>query len=272
MPNPLRLTDTFGHLIPVKKLLISLIGLFTYPRLRWINDTTITGAEKLARLPETNVLFVSNHQTYFADVITMLHVFAGVKRDIDPILPPTQSFLKRIRNPIRNPFYLLNPRVNVYFIAAEETMKSGWLPRLFAYVGSISVKRTWREAGKDIHREVDLNDTRHIHDALDDGWVITFPQGTTRAYAPGRKGTAHIIKNYRPVVVPIVIDGFRRAFDKRGLSIKKRGVKLSVRFKDPLNIRYEDDVETILHQVMQAIEQSEAFHFRSVPHPEDDPG
>ena len=34
--------------------------------------------------------------------------------------------------------------------------------------------------------------------------------------APIRKGTAHIIKENKPVVVPITIDRFRRSFDKTG--------------------------------------------------------
>ena len=58
------------------------------------------------------------------------------------------------------------------------------------------------------------NDTENIRIALEDGWVITFPQGTTTPFKPIRRGTAHIIKTYKPVVVPIVIDGFRRSFDK----------------------------------------------------------
>jgi hypothetical protein len=36
---------------------------------------------------------------------------------------------------------------------------------------------------------------------------ITF-QGTTKSFKPVRKGTAHIIKEHRPIVVPIIIDGF----------------------------------------------------------------
>ncbi len=51
--------------------------------------------------------------------------------------------------------------------------------------------------------------------------VITFPQGTTKSFKPVRKGTAHIIKQYKPIVVPIVIDGFRRSFDRKGLRTKK---------------------------------------------------
>jgi 1-acyl-sn-glycerol-3-phosphate acyltransferase len=213
-----------------------------------VNKTKITGREILDELPEQKVLFVSNHQTYFADVITMLHVFCTVK--------------SKITHNLRNPLYLINPRINTYFVAAEETMKSGIIPKLFAYVGAIHVKRTWRASGQEINREVDTNDTKHIGEALNDGWVITFPQGTTKSFAPGRKGTAHIIKQYQPIVVPVVINGFKRAFDKKGLFIRKRGVKLSVRFKEPLTIDYNADAEVILAQVMDAIEQSEKYRFK----------
>ncbi|KOY84789.1 glycerol acyltransferase [bacterium 336/3] len=240
--------DTFGHIIPLKRLLVSLIGSLTFPRLNWINKTHFKGKDILEKLPNTGVLFVSNHQTYFADVITMLHVFCTVN--------------SKITKNTKNPFYLLKPRTNTYFVAAEETMKSGFIPRLFAYVGAIQVKRTWREAGKNIKREVDTQDTANVGSALEDGWVITFPQGTTKAFAPGRKGTAHIIKQYKPLVVPVVIDGFRRAFDKKGLVLKKTGTQLKITFKEPLQINYEDDADIILEQVMDAIEQSEKFKFK----------
>jgi 1-acyl-sn-glycerol-3-phosphate acyltransferase len=245
---PLLKKDTFGNIIPLKRLLVSFIGSLTFPRLNWVNKTKVSGKDILDKLPNQGVLFVSNHQTYFADVIAMLHIFCTVN--------------SKITKNTKNPLYLLKPKTNTYFVAAEETMKSGIIPRLFAYVGAIQVKRTWREAGKDIKREVDTQDTVNVGKALKDGWVITFPQGTTKAFAPGRKGTAHIIKEYKPIVVPVVIDGFRRAFDKKGLLLKKRGVQLKVTFKEPLNIDYEDTAEHILEQVMDAIEQSERFKFK----------
>ena len=96
--------------------------------------------------------------------------------------------------------------------------------------------------------------------ALDDGWVITFPQGTTTPFKPLRKGTAHIIKRYKPIVVPIVIDGFRRSFDKKGIRIKKRGILQSMEVKDPLDIDYENEsVESIIEKIQFAIEQHPSF-------------
>jgi 1-acyl-sn-glycerol-3-phosphate acyltransferase len=129
--------------------------------------------------------------------------------------------------------------------------------------GAISVKRTWREAGKEIKRKVDAKDTENIEKALKAGWVITFPQGTTKAFAEGRKGTAHIVKNYEPIVVPVVINGFRRAFDKKGLFLKKKGTELQVTIKEPLKLDYQDNVENVLHKLMDAIEQSRKYEWRS---------
>ncbi len=237
--------DVFGNIIPLKKLLISLIGIASFPRLSWINKTKVSGMEHLKNLPKNNVLFVSNHQTYFADVMAIIHIFCSHK----------WNFKKGIKNPI----YLLNPKVDTYFIAAEETMKSGLLPKIFAYAGSVSIKRTWRNNGQDINRQVDMSDISQIGQALENGWVITFPQGTTKAFAPGRRGTSHIIKKFKPLVVPVTVNGFRRAFDKKGLFLKKKGVTLEVKFKAPLSIDYNQDSDELLSVIMDAIEQSDSF-------------
>ena len=89
--------------------------------------------------------------------------------------------------------YLWNPKLNIYYVAAKETMKAGLLPRILAYAGSVSIERTWRQAGKSINRQVKMSDISNIGLALKDGWVITFPQGTTKPFRPVRKGTAHLI-------------------------------------------------------------------------------
>ena len=79
-------------------------------------------------------------------------------------------------------------------------------------------------------------------------------------FKPVRKGTAHIIKHYKPIVIPIVIDGFRRSFDKKGLMIKKRGILQSMIIKDPLKIDYENEsLEKILEKIEFAIEQHSSF-------------
>jgi 1-acyl-sn-glycerol-3-phosphate acyltransferase len=216
------------------------------------NRIKIEGTEHLRSLPKGNVLFVSNHQTYFADVIAFLHIFCAVKW--------------RRENRLGIPFYLLNPFTNVHFVAAEETMNGSLLSRIFKLAGALTVKRTWREKGKDVARERDESDTQKIDEALHNSWIITFPQGTTKPFAPGRKGTAHIIKNNQPIVIPVVINGFWRAFTKTGLSFKKTGTQLTVRFKEPLVIDYTQPVDAILDQVMEAIEQSKSFMMKGRHH------
>ena len=229
----------------IRKMVYAVVGIFSYPGLVLFNKLEICGTENLSKLPKGNVLFVSNHQTYFADVITFLHIFCAVKW--------------RKQNKLGLPYYLLNPFTDVFYVAAEETMKGSWISRLFTLAGAITVKRAWRPEGNEVRKGLDPSDTRKITRALQDNWVITFPQGTTKPFAPGRKGTAYIIKQNKPVVVPVVIKGFWRAFNKKGLLLKKRGTLLSVTFKEPLQLDYESPVETITDKIMDAIEQSKSF-------------
>jgi len=236
----------------VKGTIYSIVGLFSYPMLNIVNKLRITGMENLQKLPKQNVLFVSNHQTYFADVITFLHIFCAVSW--------------RKKNGLGVPFYLLWPFTRVKYVAAEETMKSTWISKLFTLAGALTVKRTWRSEGTEVRRGLDPADTRKITRALEKNWVITFPQGTTKPFAPGRKGTALIIKLNKPIVVPVIINGFWRAFDKKGLRYKKKGSVLSVTFKEPLVIDYNDTTENILAAVMDAIEQSKKFMLKGKHH------
>jgi 1-acyl-sn-glycerol-3-phosphate acyltransferase len=238
--------NPFGHYLILKKWLIRYLGFMTHRRYRGFNELHIEGSEIIKNLPNKNVLFISNHQTYFADVVAMFHVFnASLSGRIDSI---------------KNVGYLWSPKLNMYYIAAKETMRAGLLPRIMAYAGSVSIERTWRSDGKDINRQVKMSDISNIGIALDDGWVITFPQGTTKPFKPVRKGTAHIIKRYKPIIIPIVIDGFRRSFDKKGLMIKKKGILQSMIIKEPLEIDYENEsTDSILKKIQMAIEQDTSF-------------
>jgi 1-acyl-sn-glycerol-3-phosphate acyltransferase len=225
----------------IRKLIYFVVGAISYPGLAIANKLRISGTEHIRGLPKKNVLFVSNHQTYFADVITLLHIFCAVKWGK--------------QNKLGIPYYLLNPFTNVYYVAAEETMKSNWLSKLFTMGGAITVKRTWTGKGTEMRKGLDPSDTRKISRALENNWVIQFPQGTTTPYAPARKGTAHLIKLNRPIVIPVIVNGFNKAFDKKGLKMKRRGTILSVQFKENLPVDYDASVEEILDQVMTAIGQ-----------------
>jgi 1-acyl-sn-glycerol-3-phosphate acyltransferase len=246
--------ERLKHIHIVRKIIYAIVGVFSYPGLIIFNKLKITGTEHIKDLPRKNVLFVSNHQTYFADVITFLHIFCAVKW--------------RKQNKLGVPYYLLNPFTNVYYVAAEETMQATWISRLFTMAGAITVKRTWRPEGTETRKGLDPSDTRKIARALKNNWIITFPQGTTKPFAPGRKGTALIIKMTKPIVVPVVINGFWRAFDKKGLRFKKKGTLLTVRIKEPLQIDYEAPAELILDQLMEAIEQSRSWMLKGAHHRE----
>ncbi|WP_417940219.1 lysophospholipid acyltransferase family protein [Flavobacterium sp. RS13.1] len=240
--------NPFGHILFIKKWLIRILGAMTHRRYRGFNELQIEGSEIIKTLPDTNVLFISNHQTYFADVVAMFHVF--------------NASLSGRQDTIKNIGYLWQPKMNIYYVAAKETMQAGLLPRILAYVGAITVERTWRSKGVDVteKRDVNPNDTENIKIALNDGWVITFPQGTTKSFKPVRKGTAHIIKQHKPIVIPIVIDGFRRSFDKKGLRMKKKNILQSFIIKEPLDVDYENDtIEQIVEKVEYAIEQHPSF-------------
>jgi len=103
--------NPFGHLLYVKKWLIRIFGGLTHRRYRGFNELQIEGSEIIKNLPDTNVLFISNHQTYFADVVAMFHVF--------------NASLSGRTDSIKNVGYLWHPKLNIYYVAAKETMKAG---------------------------------------------------------------------------------------------------------------------------------------------------
>jgi 1-acyl-sn-glycerol-3-phosphate acyltransferase len=126
--------NPFGHFLFVKKWLIRIFGLLSHRRYRGYNELSIEGSDIIKNLPDTNVLFVSNHQTYFADVTAMFHVFnASLSGRVDSI---------------KNVGYIWQPKLNIYYIAAKETMNASLIYRIMAYAGAVSVERTWRAKGE----------------------------------------------------------------------------------------------------------------------------
>lgn len=202
--------------------------------------------ERLQGLPANKVMFVCNHQTYFADVIALLHVFCAA------------SWGKKKRLGV--PYYLLWPYTRIKFVSAEETMKKNWIGKLFSLAGSIWIKRTWIAEDQAVRKGLSPSDTRKIMAALNDNWVITFPQGTTQPFVPGRKGSAFIIKHAKPIVIPVVFKGFSTAFDKKGLRMIKKGTELSITFKEPMQFSEDAELDEMLEQLMDAIEQSPRFN------------
>ncbi|WP_462251098.1 lysophospholipid acyltransferase family protein [Ekhidna sp.] len=232
--------NVFGQSIWFKKKIFQTVGRFVLWYLLKPNKVTVSGSKILTEIPGENVLFVSNHQTIFTDVIAMFQaMFAALNGQIDSLDDWS---------------YLRNPKVNVYYVAARETMEKGIRAKILALAGAVTVDRTWRKGEEMIKREVNPDDTKSIGIAIKDGWVVTFPQGTTRKGAPVRKGTAHLIKQHRPTVIPIRVDGFRTAFDKTGLKRIQKGTDLSVTFNPPIDIDYDNDtVDQIVKKLGVAI-------------------
>ena len=213
--------NIFGQTIFLKRLIIGFVGLITHRTFR-NKRFEIKGSKNLVNLPSTNVLFVSNHQTYFYDVIAMLHVFnSSVKGRIDSV---------------KKPKYLISPKTNLYYIASLETMKKSVITKLLTYAGAVLVQRSWRDSGESVSRDIRSEDPDKIKLALKDGWVITFPRGTTDNSKPIRKGTAHIIKNNNPLIVPINLIGFKDVFQRNGLKVINRKKFFSIEIMKPLQI------------------------------------
>ena len=58
----------------------------------------------------------------------------------------------------------------------------------------------------------------------------------------------------------IVIDGFRRAYDKKGIRVKKKNILQSMEIKAPLDIDYENEtIPEIVEKIEYAIEQHPSF-------------
>ena len=232
--------NIFGQTILIKRFIIAIVGLITHRTFR-SKRFQIIGSQHLKNIPEKNVLFVSNHQTYFYDVIAMLHVFnSSAKGKIDTV---------------KKPKYLLSPKTNLYYIASFETMKKSFITKLLTYAGAVLVQRSWRESGVDLNREIRAEDPNNIRLALKDGWVITFPRGTTDNRKPVRKGTAHIIKENNPIVIPVKISGFNEVFQRNGLKVINRKLPFSIEICEPIsNDVYSKPIDDITLELEKIID------------------
>ena len=111
-------TNPFGHILFLKRWLIRIAGVLSHRRYRGFNEMEIEGSDVIRDLPETGVLFVSNHQTYFADVVSMFHVF--------------NAALKGRDDSIKNVGYLWKPKLNVLFKPAIQYCTDKFNPMLFS--------------------------------------------------------------------------------------------------------------------------------------------
>lgn len=158
---------------------------FTLPYLRLLNRIHATGDSLIDRLPRKNVVFLSNHQTYFMEAFAFFDLVYVTHR-----------------LPLENPF--------MRFSAATETMQKNLVTQLFTKAGGVTFRRSFREGGKDVKRMVDFEGVAKVEEAIASGWLLHFPAGTTQKGAPLRPGVAQLLHRTRAVAVPLRVDGFRK--------------------------------------------------------------
>ncbi len=184
---------------------------FTLPYFRLANQVRVEGDELLERLPHAGVVFLSNHQTYFMEAIAFFDV-VYVKHGFD----------------LEDPY--------LRFSAAEETMKKNLLTVLFTKVGGVTFRRSFREGGREVARPVDLEGVARVEEAIEKGWLLHFPAGTTQPGAPLRKGVAQILHRTRAVAVPVRVDGFRNLLLHKQIP-GKLFKKCRIRIHEPMDLR-----------------------------------
>jgi 1-acyl-sn-glycerol-3-phosphate acyltransferase len=183
---------------------------FTVPYLSILNDVHVEGDEILPELPRRNVVFLANHQTYFMEALAFFDLV-----------------YVRYQLPLEDPI--------LRFSAAEETMKKNLLTALMKLAGGVTFRRSFREGGTDIQRPVDLDGIERVQAAIQEGWLLHFPAGTTRKGAPLRSGVARLLHQTRATAVPVRVDGFRDVLLHKQLP-GKLFKSLSIRIRPVMNL------------------------------------
>lgn len=169
----------------IRRGIIAGMGIgFSIPYFRLLNRVRATGDGILESLPRKNVVFLSNHQTYFLEAIAFFDLV-----------------YVRHRLPLENPL--------TRFSAATETMKQNPLTQIFTKAGGVTFRRSFREGGKEVKRSVDFEGVAKLEEAIADGWLLHFPTGTTQKGAALRPGVAQLLHRTGAVAVPVRVDGFR---------------------------------------------------------------
>ena len=184
---------------------------FTIPYFRFFNQVHVEGDDLFEALPRKRVVFLSNHQSYYMEAFAFFDV-VYVKHGYD----------------LEDPY--------LRFSAAEETMKKNLITTLFKRAGGVTFRRSFREGDKEVNRPVDLEGVARVEEAIEKGWLLHFPAGTTQPGAPLRKGIAQILHRTRAVAVPVRVDGFRGLLLHRQLP-GKLFKKCRIRIHRPLDLR-----------------------------------
>lgn len=191
-------------------MILTIGNLATPVYFRWLNSVKAEGDEVLKTLPRKNVVFLSNHQTYFTEAIAFFDLFYIVHG-----LPYEDPHLR--------------------FSAATETMKKNLVTQVLTYAGGVTFRRSFREAGKEVKRPVDFEGVGKIEEAIATGWLLHFPTGTTQAHAPIRPGVAQLLHRTKPIAVPVRVDGFRDLLLHKQFP-GRTGKQATIRFFPPMDL------------------------------------
>ena len=63
-----------------------------------------------------------------------------------------------------------------------------------------------------------------------------------------------MIRALKPVVVPVRIDGFSEAFYRKGLKMRKKGTRLTIKYSEPIQFSEGTTVEEIQEFLKNHIE------------------
>ena len=217
----------------LKPYLYRVLRFFSYIDMQIKNKVEIKGMKVVQALPSTNVMFVSNHETYYMDVILMCQA-------------------------LWNSNGRLSINKDLYFVAAEETALKSPLLRHLDFTGCVPLKRQWKHDGEEIQRERDEGAIDNMAQVLKRGWLINFPTGTVDPSAIIRPGLAKFLKHHRPIVVPVQLSGVRKSYGKTGFVTRTFNNKMKVSFSEPLSIDYEKD----------SLEKITALIGASIDHPD----
>ena len=193
-----------------RAMILGIGNLVTPVYFRWLNSVKAEGIDVLKALPRRNVVFLSNHQTYFTEAIAFYDLFYIVQG-----MPYEDPHLR--------------------FSAATETMKKNLLTQFLTYAGGVTFRRSFREAGQEVKRPVDFEGVSKIEEAISTGWLLHFPTGTTQRHAPIRPGIAHLLHRTKAVAVPVRVDGFRDLLLHKQFP-GRTGKSPTIRFFPPMDL------------------------------------
>jgi len=201
--------SSFDRLVR-RGLILAIGNLVTPVYFRWLNSVRAEGDDLLKTLPRKNVIFLSNHQTYFTEAIAFFDLFYILHG-----MPYEDPHLR--------------------FSAATETMKKNFLTQVLTYAGGVTFRRSFREAGKEVNRPVDLEGVGKIEEAIATGWLLHFPTGTTQKNAPIRPGVAQLLHRTKAIAVPVRVDGFRELLLHKQYP-GRTGKRATIRFFPPMDL------------------------------------